>query len=102
MITLEVFFLVIIVLDVYKRQLFINAKLDFSAFGLGVSIENAAPVTDIENALELMLKYIMMPSLLSFFNILVVFLTIKAMLASRSSSLEDSSTICTLAFPFLS
>jgi hypothetical protein len=43
----------------------------------------------------------LMPSLLSFFNILVVFLTIKAMLASRSSSLEDSSSICTLAFPFL-
>ena len=40
------------------HTLFINAKLDFSAFGLGVSIENAAPVTDIENALELMLKYI--------------------------------------------
>lgn len=40
------------------HTLFINAKLDFSAFGLGVSVENAAPVTDIENALELMLKYI--------------------------------------------
>ena len=40
------------------HTLFINAKLDFSAFGLGVSIENTAPVTDIENALELMLKYI--------------------------------------------
>jgi hypothetical protein len=36
------------------------------------------------------------------FNILVVFLTIKAMLALRSSSLEDSSSICTLDFPFLS
>jgi hypothetical protein len=42
----------------------------------------------------------LMPSLLSFFNILVVFLTIKAMLVSISSSLEDSSSICTLAFPF--
>ena len=40
------------------HTLFVNAKLDFSAFGLGVSIENAAPVTDIENALELMLKHI--------------------------------------------
>lgn len=34
---------------------FIQAKLDFSAFGLGVSLENAVPVTDIENAIELML-----------------------------------------------
>lgn len=40
------------------HALFVNAKLDFSAFGLGISIENAAPVTDIENALELMLKHI--------------------------------------------
>ena len=40
------------------HALFVNAKLDFSAFGLGLSIENAAPVTDIENALELMLKHI--------------------------------------------
>ena len=40
------------------HALFVNEKLDFSAFGLGVSIENAAPVTDIENALELMLKHI--------------------------------------------
>ena len=37
------------------NKIFVNAKLDFSAFGLGVSIENAAPVTDIENVLELML-----------------------------------------------
>ena len=37
---------------------FIKAKLDFSAFGLGVSIENAAPVTDIENAIERMLDQI--------------------------------------------
>lgn len=34
---------------------FLKARLDFSAFGLGLSIENAAPVTDIENAIELML-----------------------------------------------
>ena len=40
------------------HTLFVNAKLDFSAFGLGVSVENVAPVTDIENALEVMLKYI--------------------------------------------
>ncbi len=38
--------------------LFIKAKWDFSAFGLGVSIENAAPVTDIENVLERMLSQI--------------------------------------------
>ena len=37
---------------------FLHAKLDFSAFGLGVSIENAAPVTDIENVLEIMLSEI--------------------------------------------
>ena len=37
---------------------FIKAKLDFSAFGLGASIENAAPVTDIENAIERMLDQI--------------------------------------------
>ena len=37
---------------------FLNAKLDFSAFGLGVSIENEAPVTDIENVLEIMLREI--------------------------------------------
>lgn len=37
---------------------FIQAKLDFSAFGLGVSLENAVPVTDIENAIELMLAEI--------------------------------------------
>ena len=40
------------------NKIFVNAKLDFSAFGLGVSIENAAPVTDIENVLELMLENI--------------------------------------------
>lgn len=37
---------------------FISAKLDFSAFGLGVSIENSAPVTDIENVIECMLDHI--------------------------------------------
>ncbi len=37
---------------------FLEARLDFSAFGLGVSIENAAPVTDIENALERMLEQV--------------------------------------------
>ncbi len=37
---------------------FLKARLDFSAFGLGVSIEDAAPVTDIENAVELMLEHI--------------------------------------------
>ena len=37
---------------------FLHAKLDFSDFGLGVSIENAAPVTDIENVLEIMLSEI--------------------------------------------
>ena len=37
---------------------FLNARLDFSAFGLGVSVENSAPATDIENVLELMLDQI--------------------------------------------
>lgn len=37
---------------------FIQAKFDFSAFGLGISVENAVPVTDIENAIELMLAEI--------------------------------------------
>lgn len=37
---------------------FIKAKLDFSAFGLGVSIENVPPITDIENAVEKMLEQI--------------------------------------------
>lgn len=34
---------------------FVQAKLDFSVLGLGVSVENAAPVADIESAIELML-----------------------------------------------
>lgn len=42
--------------DMHSR--FLNARLDFSAFDLGVSVENAAPVTDIENVLELMLEQI--------------------------------------------
>lgn len=35
---------------------FVQAKLDFSFLGLGVSLENATPITDIENAIELMLE----------------------------------------------
>ena len=42
--------------DMHTR--FLNARLDFSAFSLGVSVENTAPVTDIENVLELMLEQI--------------------------------------------
>ena len=38
--------------------LFIKAKLDFSALGLGVSVENAAPITDTEVAVNRMLEYI--------------------------------------------
>ncbi len=34
---------------------FVEAKIDFSILGLGVSLENAAPITDVENAIELML-----------------------------------------------
>ena len=34
---------------------FLKAKLDFSAFGLGVSIENAASVTDVEDMVAKML-----------------------------------------------
>lgn len=40
------------------HDLFLKAKLDFSAFGLGVSIENASPVTDIEDVLSHMLEHI--------------------------------------------
>lgn len=40
------------------HRIFIKAKLDFSALGLGVSIENAPPVTDIENAVDKMLSHI--------------------------------------------
>lgn len=35
---------------------FMHTKFDFSAFGLGVSMENMIPVTDIENALQIMLE----------------------------------------------
>ena len=38
------------------HTLFVKAKFDFSAFGLGVTLENSAPVTDIETVIELMLK----------------------------------------------
>lgn len=37
---------------------FLKARFDFSALGLGVSVEDAAPITDIENAIELMLEQI--------------------------------------------
>lgn len=37
---------------------FIQARIDLSAFGLGASFENVAPVTDIENAIERMLSEI--------------------------------------------
>ena len=40
------------------HKIFIEAKLDFSALGFGVSIENAAPVTDMENAVDKMLSHI--------------------------------------------
>lgn len=40
------------------RPLFLEAKLDFSALGLGVRIENSAPVTDAEVAVDYMFKYI--------------------------------------------
>ncbi|MBR4669409.1 MAG: ATP-binding protein [Butyrivibrio sp.] len=40
------------------HTLFLKAKLDFSALGLGVSIENAAPVTDVEVAVSKMLEHI--------------------------------------------
>lgn len=42
--------------EMYSK--FLKARLDFSAFGLGVSIENTAPVTDIENVIERMLEQI--------------------------------------------
>ncbi|MDD7641176.1 MAG: ATP-binding protein [bacterium] len=37
------------------HALFLRSKLDVSALGIGLSIEDAVPVTDIESALELML-----------------------------------------------
>lgn len=42
--------------QMYER--FLKAKLDFSAFGLGVSIEEAPPITDIEDVLMHMLEQI--------------------------------------------
>lgn len=42
--------------DLHER--FLKAKLDFSAFGLGVSIEHAPPITDIEDVLMHMLTHI--------------------------------------------
>lgn len=40
------------------RVAFVKAKLDFSVLGIGVSIEGAAPVTDIETAIERMLRVV--------------------------------------------
>lgn len=40
------------------HALFTNAKLDFSAFGLGVSLENSVPVTDEESMIVSMLQEI--------------------------------------------
>lgn len=37
------------------HHIFLKSKLDVSALGIGVSIEDAVPVTDIESALDLML-----------------------------------------------
>lgn len=37
------------------HECFLKARLDFSAFGLGVTIENAAPVTDVEDMVAKML-----------------------------------------------
>lgn len=40
------------------HERFIKAKLDFSAFGLGVSMEHTPPITDIEDVLMHMLLHI--------------------------------------------
>ncbi len=40
------------------HKLFMKAKLDLSALGLGASIENAPPVTDIENGIHKMLEQV--------------------------------------------
>lgn len=40
------------------RAAFVRAKLDFSVLGIGVSIENASPVTDVEVAIERMLAVV--------------------------------------------
>ncbi len=42
----------------WLHRLFLKAKLDFSALGLGASIENVPPVTDVENALDRMFECI--------------------------------------------
>ena len=42
--------------DLHER--FLKAKLDFFAFGLGVSMEHAPPITDIEDVLMHMLTHI--------------------------------------------
>ncbi|MBQ9065325.1 MAG: ATP-binding protein [Blautia sp.] len=41
-----------------NKKIFSEAELNFSAFGLGVSAKNTVPVTDIENAIEQMLRQI--------------------------------------------
>lgn len=40
------------------HECFLKARLDFSAFGLGVTIENVAPVTDVEDMVAKMLDQI--------------------------------------------
>ena len=40
------------------HRLFLEAKFDFSLFGLGASVENVPPVADIESVLELMFEKI--------------------------------------------
>ena len=40
------------------HKLFINAKIDLSLFGIGVSLENAIPFSDIESAISKMLEVI--------------------------------------------
>ena len=42
----------------HMKEKFIKAKLDFSAFGFGVSLENSTPVTDVEDAVSKMLEYL--------------------------------------------
>lgn len=37
---------------------FVQAKIDFSALGFGISLENAAPVADIESAIAMMLTWL--------------------------------------------
>jgi hypothetical protein len=40
------------------NKLFIKARFNFSAFGLGASVEKSIPITDIETVIEMMLKEI--------------------------------------------